>query len=102
MNDQIDLQEKPEVPADMGMDNPPTYPTVSLSNPDLINFPNSGKSVIEHEVVRREHSKGDNGKHHHRVTLKIKSIRPMGRKRSLGTRPHASESAMRDLMDNDQ
>lgn len=99
MIDPIDLSQKPEVPAEVGATEAPYYPEVSLSHPDLVNFPNSGKAVIEHEVVRREHDKHDGGKHHHRVTLKIKSIRPMGRKRSLPHRPHAAESAMRDLMD---
>lgn len=104
MNDPINLQENLEAPTALGAPetNKPYYPEVSLSNPDLVNFPNSGKAVIEHEVVSREHTKREDGKgHHHRIRLKIKSIRPMGRKRSLGHRPHAAESAMRDLMDND-
>jgi hypothetical protein len=100
MKDKIDLAEKLEAPEAMPdkESQEPYYPQVSLSNPDLVSLPNVGRSVIEHEVVRREHTKHSSGKHHHRVTLKIKSIRPMGRRRAT-SRTNTAEAAMRDLMD---
>ena len=75
----------------------PQYPEVSISNPDLVNLPNIGKSVISHEVVSRTHEKGHKGKPIHRIRLRIKNIRPMGRHKSSGSKL-AAENAMRGMM----
>jgi hypothetical protein len=98
MNDPIDLQQNDDMNGASPMiGGDQDYPQVTLNNPDLVNFPNSGKAVIQHEVTRREHFKKDNGKHGHKVTLKIKSIRPMGRKRN-SFKNNSAEGAMRDMM----
>lgn len=102
MNEPIDLgaDNDPAMPSDTLPDAPqtPSYPDVALSHPSLINLPNIGKSVIEHEVVSRHHEKDSKGKIHHRVRIKIKSIRPMGRKKHSSGSHLAAENAMRDMM----
>jgi len=99
MNDTINLKEPgPATPVGLDKLAPEDYfPEVSISHPDLVNFPSSGKSVIDHEVVSRTHEKGHDGKHHHRIRLKIKSIRPMGRKKH-STATNQAERAMRDML----
>lgn len=78
----------------------PDYPQITLSHPDLANFPNSGKAVITHSVVSRHHEIDKKGKHHHRVTLAVKNIRPMGRKLK-GSSHLAAQNAMKDMMENE-
>lgn len=104
MNDPIDLTNGdpysgPLEATSPGQSDEPHYPSVELSHPDLIHLPNKGKSVIEHEVVRRSTEKHPKGAKH-TVRIHIKSIRPMGRKKA-GYKHNASEGAMRDLMENE-
>lgn len=101
MNDRIDLGESNEAMPQPGLSDgspqEPFYPDVTLSHPSLLHLPNSGKSVIEHEVVSRTHEKDHKGRPRHRVRIKIKSIRPMGRKKFSNPKMSA-ENAMRDMM----
>jgi hypothetical protein len=106
MNDTIDLGDDLDDPSVPQPESPnssePYYPEVSLSHPSLVGFPNTGKSVIEHKVVSRTHELDEKGRPHHRIRLKIKSIRAMGRKKNSGAHTTAAESAMRGLMDESQ
>lgn len=92
MHDTIYLNEtSPESPEEKEY-----YPEVSISNPELVNFPNNGKAVIEFEVKERTHRKIDEGSHQHTIRFCIKAIRPMGRKKSSVT--NAAERAMEEML----